>query len=185
MQRAFALIKRSGLNFTGNLGPNDLFNGQTDAVICEGFVRNIVMKMYEGLSEGLIRALGGKVRQSGSQNRAELNRIFDSFQKSYAYQHVGGAPLLGVKEPVWLPMAVPKAKLSAVRSSSHTGSPRMRPAGKWLNSLSRIARWPISSISTLCLFLRILRTNGDLRQSKPLNSEILEYLTAILKLNIG
>ncbi len=100
VQRAFALIKRSGLNFTGNVEPNDLFNGQTDAVICEGFVGNIVMKMYEGLSEGLIRALGGKVRQSRAESRAELNRIFDSFQESYAYQHVGGAPLLGVKRPV-------------------------------------------------------------------------------------
>ncbi|MGA2404053.1 MAG: phosphate--acyl-ACP acyltransferase [Syntrophobacteraceae bacterium] len=100
VQRAFALIKRSGLNFIGNLEPNDLFNGRTDAVICEGFVGNIVMKMYEGLSEGLIRALGGMLAQSGAESRSELNRIFEGFQKSYAYQHVGGAPLLGVKKPV-------------------------------------------------------------------------------------
>ncbi len=100
VRRAFALIKRAGLNFAGNLEPNDLFNGQTDAVICEGFVGNIVLKMYEGLSEGLIRALGSKIEQSSAESRSELKRIFGSFQTGYGYQSVGGAPLLGVKKPV-------------------------------------------------------------------------------------
>ena len=166
MQRAFALIKRSGLNFIGNMEPNDLFDGQADAVICDGFVGNIVMKMYEGFSEGLIRALGAKIDQSGADSRAELNPVFDSFQKSYAYQHVGGAPLLGEKSPLWWLMDAPKTRLSAARSSLHTGSLRRRFAGKWQSlSLSRIGRWPISNISALCLFLRTLRKNGDLCRS--------------------
>ncbi len=100
VQRAFALIKRSGLNFIGNLEPNDLFDGQADAVICDGFVGNIVMKMYEGFSKGLISALGAKLEQSGANSRAEWKAIFESLQETYDYQHVGGAPLLGVKKPV-------------------------------------------------------------------------------------
>jgi glycerol-3-phosphate acyltransferase PlsX len=100
VQRAFALIKRTGLNFVGNLEPNDLFNCHTDAVVCEGFVGNIVLKMYEGLSEGLIRALAGRIEHSSAESRPELNRIFNGFQADYTYQHVGGAPLLGVKQPV-------------------------------------------------------------------------------------
>ena len=100
VRRAFALIKRAGLNFAGNLEPNDLFNGQNDAVICEGFVGNIVLKMYEGLSEGLIRALEGKIEQCGAQSRSELGRILAGFQTGYEYQSVGGAPLLGAKKPV-------------------------------------------------------------------------------------
>jgi glycerol-3-phosphate acyltransferase PlsX len=100
VRRAFALIKRAGLNFAGNLEPHDLFNGQNDAVICEGFVGNIVLKMYEGLSEGLIRALGDRIEQCSVQSRAELSRILGGFQTSYGYQSVGGAPLLGVKKPV-------------------------------------------------------------------------------------
>ena len=100
VQRAFSLIKRSGLNFAGNVEPNDLFDGQMDAVICEGFVGNIVLKLCEGISEGMLRALGKRVEESGPGNRDDLERIFDSLQKVYHYQYTGGAPLLGVKKPV-------------------------------------------------------------------------------------
>ncbi len=100
VQRAFSLIKRSGLNFIGNIEPNDLFAGLTDAIICEGFVGNIVLKTYEGLSEGLIRAFGRKIEETRPENRGELSRIFEGFDEQYNYRHVGGAPLLGVKKPV-------------------------------------------------------------------------------------
>lgn len=100
VQRAFALIKRSTLNFVGNLEPNDIFTCRTDAVVCEGFVGNIVLKLFEGLSEGLVRAIGGSVGESCPEVRAELNRIFHDFQARYSYEHIGGAPLLGVRKPV-------------------------------------------------------------------------------------
>lgn len=100
VQRAFALIKRSGLNFIGNIEPNDLFSGLSDAVVCEGFVGNIIVKMYEGLTDGLLRELAGKVGQCGNASRGDLNRILDDFQRSCHYSHIGGAPLLGVKKTV-------------------------------------------------------------------------------------
>jgi phosphate acyltransferase len=100
VQRAFALIKRSGLNFIGNIEPNDLFSDLTDAVICEGFVGNIVLKMYEGLSDGVVRELGKKAAQCSPESRSELGRMLEDFTRSYHYNHVGGAPLLGVKKPV-------------------------------------------------------------------------------------
>lgn len=96
VQRAYALIKRSGLNFIGNLEPNELFEGKADAVICDGFVGNIVMKMYEGFAEWVMGTLGARI----GQDRAALGGLFDDFQKSLAYQYIGGAPLLGVKKPV-------------------------------------------------------------------------------------
>ncbi len=117
VQKAFALIKRSALNFIGNVEPNELFEGQTDAVICEGFVGNIVMKMYEGLSEGLLRAIEGRVMQSETGSRTELNRILKGFQKNFAYQHVGGAPLLGVKKPVVV--AHGRSGSAAINSAIH------------------------------------------------------------------
>jgi glycerol-3-phosphate acyltransferase PlsX len=58
------------------------------------------MKMYEGFSESLISSLGARLEQSGANCRTEWNRVFQGFQESYAYQQVGGAPLLGVKKPV-------------------------------------------------------------------------------------
>jgi phosphate acyltransferase len=100
IQRAFSLIKRSGLNFIGNIEPNDFFADVADAVICEGFVGNIILKMYEGLSDGLIRELGKKVEQCGVDSRDELGRLLEGFEKTHHYRYVGGAPLLGVKKPV-------------------------------------------------------------------------------------
>lgn len=99
VQRAFALIKRSALNFIGNIEPNDLFADLTDAVICEGFVGNIVLKTYEGLSEGILGSLNRQVRESAGRGD-EPGSILESFQHRYNYQYVGGAPLLGVRKPV-------------------------------------------------------------------------------------
>ncbi len=100
VQRAFALIKRSGLNFIGNVEPNDLFEGITDAIVCEGFVGNIILKMYEGLSESLIRSLERVLELGGGAKDDTLRGTFADFQKSYDYRYIGGAPLLGVKKPV-------------------------------------------------------------------------------------
>ncbi len=100
VQRAFSLLKRSALNFVGNLEPGDLFAGRADAVISEGFVGNIVLKTYEGLSESLIAALERKAGEAGHEVSRELSRVLQRFQEKYDYRGVGGAPLLGIKKPV-------------------------------------------------------------------------------------
>jgi phosphate acyltransferase len=100
VQRAFSMIKRSGLNFIGNIEPGDMFEGRTDAIICEGFVGNIVLKTYEGISDGLIRALGQKADEAPPERAQGLRPVIETLQRSYDYQNVGGAPLLGIKKPV-------------------------------------------------------------------------------------
>ena len=54
-QRAYALLERCDLAFSGNVEPQDLLSGGVDAAICDGFVGNTLLKMYEGLSETLLR----------------------------------------------------------------------------------------------------------------------------------
>ncbi len=100
VQRAFSLLKKSALNFIGNLEPGDLFAGRADAVISEGFVGNIVLKTYEGLSDSLIAALECKAGEAGHEVSRELSGVLRSFQEKFDYRGVGGAPLLGVKKPV-------------------------------------------------------------------------------------
>ncbi len=96
VQRAYALLHRSSLNFLGNMEPHELFAGKADAVVCDGFVGNIVMKMCEGFSEWMMGELGSRVapRSTG------LGTALEDLKQGLAYQHVGGAPLLGVKSPV-------------------------------------------------------------------------------------
>jgi glycerol-3-phosphate acyltransferase PlsX len=100
VQRAFALLKRSSLNFAGNIEPHELFQGHTDAVICDGFVGNIVLKMYEGLSEAFIHLLETYMDEKESDFKQKLRETFRRFQEVLHYQNVGGAPLLGVRRTV-------------------------------------------------------------------------------------
>ncbi len=100
VQRAFSMLKRSGLNFIGNIEPGDIFGGLTDAIICDGFVGNIVLKTYEGISEGLVRKLGQKADLNAPDDARGLRPVLETIKRSYDYQNVGGAPLLGIQKPV-------------------------------------------------------------------------------------
>ncbi|MCE5334998.1 MAG: phosphate acyltransferase PlsX [Desulfobacteraceae bacterium] len=100
VQRAFVLIKRSGLNFVGNIEPNEIFQDVIDGVVCEGFVGNIILKMSEGLAAAFVRAIGEEVGRNKTGCAGELDRVYDNFKKAFHYKHVGGAPLVGVKKTV-------------------------------------------------------------------------------------
>ncbi len=56
---AAELLRASGLNFHGNVEGNDIYEGTTDVVVCDGFVGNVALKT----SEGLARMLGGYIRE--------------------------------------------------------------------------------------------------------------------------
>ncbi|MFQ6049206.1 MAG: phosphate acyltransferase PlsX [Phycisphaerae bacterium] len=98
------LVKQAGqllrqdrrLNFVGNIEGRDLFRDMCDVVICDGFVGNIVLKLTEGLAEGLLRT----IRHELTEARPELGEYFDPVVRSvwarHDYSEYGGAPLLGV-----------------------------------------------------------------------------------------
>jgi len=100
VQRAFALLKRCSLEFTGNVEPNDLFAGKVDAVICDGFVGNVLLKMYEGFSETVCRFLASLANHDGPDFSRGAGRILERFRRDYHYEFVGGAPLLGIRKTV-------------------------------------------------------------------------------------
>ena len=102
IQRAFALLERSNLHFIGNVEPQDLFAGRTDAAICDGFVGNIVLKMVEGLMETLTQFLEAQVHDPDhdQRTRSRFDEVLQRFRVSYDYQNIGGAPLLGVRKTV-------------------------------------------------------------------------------------
>ena len=101
IQRAFALLERSPLHFIGNIEPQELFSNRTDAVICDGFVGNIVLKMYEGLMETLLQCLTAQLPDGEPEEVGmALGKVVQQLQDRHDYRHVGGAPLLGVQKPV-------------------------------------------------------------------------------------
>src|SRR5690348_3081658 len=52
----YALLKESSLNFIGNVEGRDIYNGQCDVIVCDGFVGNVALKASEGLTR-LVREM--------------------------------------------------------------------------------------------------------------------------------
>jgi glycerol-3-phosphate acyltransferase PlsX len=98
-REAFPLLKQLSINFIGNVEGRDIYNGNADVVVCDGFVGNVALKTSEGLAR-LVRDL---LRQSlnstvTAQVGALLSRkAFNDFKKRLDYSEYGGAPLLGIR----------------------------------------------------------------------------------------
>ena len=98
-REAAALLKLTSLNFTGNVEGRDVFRGNVEVVVCDGFIGNIALK----ISEGVVEHLGGMLKKAikssltSQLGYALSKRAFDDFRKRTDYSEYGGAPLLGVK----------------------------------------------------------------------------------------
>jgi glycerol-3-phosphate acyltransferase PlsX len=98
-KEAFKLLKDSRLNFIGNLEGRDIFTGQADVIVCDGFTGNVVLKVGEGLMETMMKLLKNEMRSSfQTKAGALLSRpAFKKFKQRVDYAEYGGAPLLGVR----------------------------------------------------------------------------------------
>jgi len=83
-------------NFIGNVEGRDLFGGVCDVLVCEGFVGNVVLKLIEGMSEGVLRGLVGELISSLPAQAAAIQAAGMGVMNKYDYNEYGGAPLLGV-----------------------------------------------------------------------------------------
>ena len=98
-REAAILLKQLPLNFTGNVEGRDVFRGNVDVIVCDGFIGNIALKISEGAVEH-IRAMLKKAIKSSLASQlgyALSKRAFDDFRKRTDYSEYGGAPLLGVR----------------------------------------------------------------------------------------
>ena len=100
VKEAYDLLKMAqNLNFAGNAEGRDIFIGNIDVVVCDGFVGNVVVKMSEGLATSLVRMLK-KVFTSGilpAIGGTLAKNAFKRFAKTIDYAEYGGAPLLGLQ----------------------------------------------------------------------------------------
>lgn len=100
-KESFKLIKDSHVNFIGNLDGKDMFNGEADVVVCDGFVGNIALKVSEGLAETIAIMLKKEIMDSASGKIGALllKNALNNFKKKTDYSEYGGAPLLGLSKP--------------------------------------------------------------------------------------
>ena len=95
------LLKKSELNFIGNIEGNDIAKGTADVIVSDGFTGNIVIKTVEGLGDSFIKlrqssdASNGRQRLRGRALLADVGLGF--LVKGIDFREYGGACLLGVK----------------------------------------------------------------------------------------
>ena len=98
-KETFPLLKDvPGIDFRGNVEGHDLFKGQTDVVVCDGFVGNVVLKTTESIAKAIVywlkkECFKGPLRFLGA---LLLRGAFRSLKNQLDPAIYGGAPLLGV-----------------------------------------------------------------------------------------
>ncbi|MDO4941870.1 MAG: phosphate acyltransferase PlsX [Lachnospiraceae bacterium] len=86
------------IHFTGNIEPRDVFEGETNVVLCEAFVGNVILKLAEGLSSTLIHAIKDGMMSStrGKIGGLLVKPALKDTLKMFDASEYGGAPLLGL-----------------------------------------------------------------------------------------
>ncbi len=98
VKEARALMERDGgLCFVGNVEGRDIFGGQCDIAICDGFVGNVILKLTEGLAEGLFKTIVHEIKEESVELVPRFEPIVARIWKRHDFAEYGGAPLLGVK----------------------------------------------------------------------------------------
>ena len=75
--------KNSDYNFIGNIEGRDIFDSETDVIVCDGFTGNIVLKEAEGIYSII-----------------EKRGLLDDYFKRFNYENYGGTPILGLNKTV-------------------------------------------------------------------------------------
>jgi phosphate acyltransferase len=93
-----SLLADSSLNFIGNVEGRDIFQGDVDVIVCDGFVGNICLKVSEGLVEASSQMLREGIMSSTIAKIGYLlaRPVFKKIKKRVDYAEYGGAPLLGL-----------------------------------------------------------------------------------------
>jgi len=100
VKETYPLLKElTDINFIGSIEARDIPYGQADVIVCEAFVGNVILKLYEGLGTALI----GKIKEGlMSTTRSKIGALLSkpalkNTLKAFDYSRYGGAPLLGLK----------------------------------------------------------------------------------------
>jgi phosphate acyltransferase len=98
-REAHAKLASLDLHFVGNVEAHDMITHRADVVVCDGFVGNVVIKFFEGITSFIFRALREDLQQGPVAPLAllALKPGFDRIKARFDYERYGGAPLLGVR----------------------------------------------------------------------------------------
>ncbi len=99
VRTTYNTLKKSELNFIGNVEGGDIFSGKiADVLVCDGFVGNVALKT----GEGVLKTLGSGLKEEiKSSILARFGYLFmrpalRKFRRRFEYDEIGGALLLGI-----------------------------------------------------------------------------------------
>jgi glycerol-3-phosphate acyltransferase PlsX len=91
-----ALKKNPLVNFVGNIEGRELYSGACEVAVCDGFVGNVVLKLTEGLAEGLFKTISREIAAESEDLARRFEPVAQAIWAKHDYSEYGGAPLLGV-----------------------------------------------------------------------------------------
>ena len=97
-REAHRLLKSAPIHFIGNVEGRDVFAGEADVIVCDGFTGNVTLKVSEGLVETIEALLHDELAATfgGRMGYVLSRQAFRRFRRRVDYSEYGGAPLVGV-----------------------------------------------------------------------------------------
>lgn len=123
VKEVHALLSGSKLNFIGNVEPKEVYRGNADVVLCDGFVGNVLLKVTEGFAYAASELLKRELKQSNIITKfgALLTLpAFKTIKKKIDASEYGGAPLMGVDGSVIIAHGASNAK--AIKNAIRAGA---------------------------------------------------------------
>ena len=97
VKEAGALLRADpAIDFIGNVEGRDIFSGEADVFVCDGFVGNVILKLTEGLAEGLFKTIVKELAEESPALSKSFAPVVDRIWKRHDFAEYGGAPLLGL-----------------------------------------------------------------------------------------
>ena len=93
-REAHRLLKAAPLAFVGNIEARNVYHGDADVIVCDGFTGNVALKISEGLVEMIESGLSNSITMRVGSLVAR--RSLRDFRRRVDYSEYGGAPLVGV-----------------------------------------------------------------------------------------
>ncbi|MFT4451634.1 phosphate acyltransferase PlsX [Parvimonas sp. G1425] len=103
LKETYSILESEDMNFVGNIESRDIFNGDVDVVVCDGFHGNVLLKTIEGsvkfildnMKKSLMSSLIGKI--GGLLIKTPMKKL----KKTLDYKEYGACPMLGLKKVVF------------------------------------------------------------------------------------
>ena len=103
LKETYAALEKENMNFVGNIESRDIFNGDVDVVVCDGFHGNILLKTIEGSAKFILENMKKTLMSSfiGKIGGLLIKSPMKKLKKTLDYKEYGACPMLGLKKVVF------------------------------------------------------------------------------------